>query len=1097
MRIQAFVSTALLLLLLVCGAGPRLQAQSSTTGMVAGSVLDPSGAAIPAAQVTLHSAASNAVSQVQTGAHGHFQFSYIKPGAYTVAATATGFARLEQPVQVTVGQTTSLTLALRLGTSGTTVQVTASNENIQTQDGQVSTAFTERQIQQLPNPGQDITSYVQLAPGAVMDTGGAAGGHVSFYGLPTTANLFQLNGMDDTSYYSNVNSSGASNLTLGANEIATATTITNAYSGQYGRLAGAQVDYVTKSGTNQWHGDADYFWNGRALNANDYFNNARGVPRPFSNANQWATALGGPIVKNQTFFFVDFEGVRVVLPAVTNVNIPSPQYQTATLANLTKKDPAAVPLYKQLFGVYNSAPGAAAASPLAGGCGTFTTLGAGVPCALQFGAATDNLTTEWQLAARVDQNFGASDQLFFRVQNDRGLQATSTSPFATAFNTYSNQPEWQGQLHETHAFGSTAVNEFSTSLRWISAEFGPNDVPATLQALPFSFAFVGSAFTSVGFSGLQYNGRDETLYLIGDNYSWIHGAHTLRAGFTLRRDLISDFALAVNTAGTATSSVAGFYNGQVQSFAQAFADSYERPLALYSLGFYGEDDWQTTRNLSLTLSLRMDHNSNPVCVTDCFGRLQEPFESLDHSAATPYNAALTANAPQAFFSGTGLTFEPRVGFAWTLFGSKSTVLRGGFGLFNEGLPALVANSFAVDSPAENTFTVTGSLAPAGVSGSAPAAAQADNAAFASGFSQGATLASLQASVKGFTPPNFFTSAGSISDAVFREWNLELQHAFGAKTTVAVNYVGNAGIHEPFESHGLNAYCPASLCPSGFAGLPSAPVDPRFGTVTELTTTGVSNYNGLTLSFERQASSGLTLTANYTYGHALDDVSNGGLQNFDTVTDTSVLAAQNPNNPGANYGNADYDVRHSLVAGLVWQPQVAGTGAKNTLLGHWVIAGNIFTRSGLPLTVIDQTLASELAPHGNSGGPIFANYLGGAQPGCSVESLCLDAGDFSSPSAAFGQQERNQFRGPAFFDADLSLKRQFPLSFLSEQAHFSLGAQAFNVLNHPNFALPVSNLSSPQFGQILSTVGVPTSPMGASLGGDASPRLIQVNLSLVF
>ncbi len=1080
------------------GLGAGLWAQSSTSGVVSGVVVDPSGAAIPGAQIRLRATATGAIRVIHSGAQGRFQFSYVAPGGYTLTASATGFVAIQRALQVSLGQTTSTRLALKIGSASTTVQVTAAEPLLQTHNGQVSTAFSEHEIRNLPNPGQDITSFAQLAPGAVMNTGGSAGGHASFYGLPTTANMFQVNGMDDTSYYADVNASGASNLTLGANEIATATTITNAYSGQYGRLAGAQVDYVTKSGTNQFHGDADYYWNGRALNANDFFNNARGVARPFDNANQWATALGGPIVPNRTFFFVDFEGLRVVLPTVTSVNIPSPQYQSAALANLAGKDPAAAPLYRQLFSVYNHAPGAATAKPIAGGgCGAFAALGAGVPCALQFGAATDNLTTEWQLAARVDQTFGNADQLFFRLQTDRGLQATSTSPFSSTFNTYSNQPEWQGQLHETHAFSANAANEFTTSFRWISAQFGPNDVNATLAALPFMVSFVGNAFSPVGFPSLLDTGRDETLYQIGDNYSWTRGAHTVRAGLMLRRDLISDFALAANTAGHAVSALPGFYNGQVQSFSQAFAASYERPLALYSLGVYAEDDWQASQALTLTLSLRLDHNSNPVCTTNCFGRFLSSFETLTHTAATPYNQALTANARQAFFTGTGLTVEPRLGFAWTPLGGHATVLRGGFGLFNEGLPGLVANNFAVNSPAENTFTVTGALAPASVSGSAPGAAAADNAAFAAGFGQGATLASLQASVAGFKPPNFFTSAGTMQDAVFREWNLELQHAFGATTSVSLNYVGNAGTHEPFVIHGLNAYCPASACPAGFSGLPSAPLDPRFGTVTELTTTGASNYNGVTLSLQRRMSAQLSLQANYTYGHALDDVSNGGLQPFDNITDVSILAAQNPADPSANYGNSDYDVRHSFNAGFVWQPATGQRGVGRELLRNWLVSGNVFARSGLPFTVIDSAQAAKLAPFGNSGGPIFANYLGGTQPSCGVDASCLTSADFSAPAAAFGQQQRNQFRGPAFFDLDLSVERHFPAAFLTEAAQISIGAQAFNVLNHPNFALPQADLASSQFGAILSTVGVPTSPMGASLGGDASPRLIQLNVKLVF
>lgn len=1094
---RSHIGITLSAIFVVCLATSRLApAQSSTTGLVEGSVLDPSGAAIANATVTLRSTASGTVTNVVTGSTGRYQFAYTAPGDYELTVAAAGFAQAQQPVTVTVGQTTAADFHMRLGSSKTTIDVQGGLEGVQTENGQISTSYTHAQIEQLPNPGQDLTSYVQLAPGAIMNTGGTAGGHMSIYGMPDTANLFQLNGMDDTSYFTNVNASGATNLTLGVNEIETATVITNAYSGQYGRLAGAQVDYVTRSGSNDFHGDTSYFWNGRILNANDFFNNARNVPRPFDNANQWAAALGGPIVRNHTFFFADYEGLRVILPNVTSVNIPSPAFEQATLAHLASTSPASVPFYQQLFGVYNGAPGAARATPLAGSCGTFTTLGAGVPCALQFGAATDNLTTEWQIAGRIDQSLGPTDHLYGRVQTDRGIQAQSTSPFNPVFNSYSPQPEWQGQLHETHTFGATAVNEFVGAIRWISALFGPKDISATLAALPFEVVFTGTTFSTVGYTNQAYQGRREALYQYGDNFSWVHGAHTLRTGIMLRRDDLSDFAEAVNTAGTATLTLANFYNGQVSTFSKAFASTLDRPLALYSLGIYAEDDWHVNSNLTVNLSVRWDHNSNPVCEANCFGRLVSPFEALNHSVGIPYNQAVTANAQEAFFSGTGLTLEPRVGFAWTPFASKTTVLRGGFGLFNSGLPGSVAQNFVVNSPAENTFTVTGALSPA-AAGSAAANAASSNAAFAAGFPSGATFAQLQQAVPGFAAPNFYTSAANMQDAVYREWNFEVQHAIGSKITVSANYVGNSGYHEPYVNAALNAYCPVSGCPTGWAGLPTAAADPRFGTITELTTSGISNYNGVTFSFNRRVSNGLLITSNYTYGHALDLVSNGGITAFDNITNSSILSALNPTNLRANYGNADYDVRHSFVAGYVWTtPAWRQSRLLGAITGGWIVSGNFYVRSGLPYSVISSAQAAVLAKYDDKTS-VLANYFGGSQPSCNVNATCLLASDFSVPTSGPGQQERNQFRGPSFFDTDLSVLRRVPLAFISERAHLSFGAEFFNVLNHPNFAPPEADFNNAQFGRILSTVGVPTSMLGASLGGDASPRLIEATAKIQF
>ena len=181
----------------------------------------------------------------------------------------------------------------------------------------------------MPNPGNDLSYIAQSAPGVVQNTQGG-NGNFSAYGLPATSNLFTLNGQNENDPFLNLNNSGATNLLLGNNDVREATVVTNGYSGQYGTLAGANVNYVTKSGSNSFHGNALYWWNGSALNANSFFNNQNGAPKPFDNANQWAASFGGPIKKNKTFFFIDTEGLRFVLPTSTNVRVPSPQFEAAT-----------------------------------------------------------------------------------------------------------------------------------------------------------------------------------------------------------------------------------------------------------------------------------------------------------------------------------------------------------------------------------------------------------------------------------------------------------------------------------------------------------------------------------------------------------------------------------------------------------------------------------------------------------------------------------------------------------------------------------------------------------------------------------------------
>src|SRR6266404_72772 len=289
-------------------------AQSLVSGDVTGIVSDPSGAIVPNVTTTLKNNGTGQTQTTTTNASGVYRFSFVEPGVYTVTVNAPGFQNAERTVHVVVGQATTNNVQLAVAGTSQTVEVTAEGAVIQTQNGNISTTFTPEQVALVPNPGNDLSYIVQSAPGAVMNTQ-AGFGNSATYGLPATSNLFTVNGMNENDPFLNLNNSGATNLLLGLNDVQEVTVVNNGYSAQYGGLAGANVNYVTKSSTNNFHGNANYFWNGSVMNANNWFNN-HSVPRtskPFSNANQWSTSLGGPIIHDKTFFFVDYEGLRVVL----------------------------------------------------------------------------------------------------------------------------------------------------------------------------------------------------------------------------------------------------------------------------------------------------------------------------------------------------------------------------------------------------------------------------------------------------------------------------------------------------------------------------------------------------------------------------------------------------------------------------------------------------------------------------------------------------------------------------------------------------------------------------------------------------------------
>jgi hypothetical protein len=342
---------------------------------------------------------------------------------------------------------------------------------------------------------------------------------------------------------------------------------------------------------------------------------------------------------------------------------------------------------------------------------------------------------------------------------------------------------------------------------------------------------------------------------------------------------------------------------------------------------------------------------------------------------------------------------------------------------------------------------------------------------------------------------------SFPNPSYQKWNIQVERALPGQTLLSVNYSGMHGIHTPINDGTINAYCPTSVCTSGFAGLPSAPPNSALATVQQFLSAGVSNYNGLTVSLQRHVSSGITVNLNYTWSHALDDVSNGGVQPFGPgglVTDPSIQLVQNPNNIRGNYGNADYDVRDYFSASAVVNDLFRKAGFKwgpKRVFGGWMFSSNWFARSGLPFTVIDGAAAGALGGYGYLG-PVFAAPIGKVPGSCTnaVNSPCLNTNEFA-PSVAvtgvptgFGTMGRNSMYGPHFFDVDMSLMKQVAIT---ERISFSFGAQAYNVFNHPNFDQPVNDISNPNFGLSTSVVSPPTSILGSFVGAGASPRFLEI------
>jgi hypothetical protein len=1111
-------------------SAPVARAQSNISGDIVGTVTDSAGAILPGARVKVTSSATGQEKSVTTDKSGSYRVPLLSPGQYKVSITAPGFETSTANADVSAGAIAQVSISLTIGKATTTIEISSGDiQTLHTEDAQISTSFSLDQLRELPNPGGDLTFVAQTTPGAVMNTQGGYG-NFSTNGLPGTSNTFTINGGYEGDPYLNISNSGATNLLLGANDIETVTVTTNSFDAAFGGLGGAQVNEISRSGGNQWHGNLLYLWNGRAMNANSWFNKFYDSPRNFDNANQWAASVGGPLKKNKIFGFIDTEGIRVVIPVRGPVYAPSPNYQASVIGasavnatyapygNLAHNGLSAeAPVYKAIFGYYNSAPNftAGAVDPDDPGSWIFN------------GQAT-NFAQEWLVNDRVDINLSDKDHLFIHSKTDHGLQPTATSFLNPIFDASSPQPSYEGQLGETHTFNSHLTNQFLFAASYYRAIFtntsgttlGKSVIPFTLipeaYAVSGDWDISGSASDWIGAEDYAFpQGRNVTGYQFNDDLSWTSGKHTLKVGYAFRRDDITDYTSSEHTLSNGGGEAivldpGSFAAGWVDEWVERFPKRLSNPVALYVEGFYGQDTWKPVPGLTVTAGLRVEHNSNPLCKTNCIANFSQDFSSLPTSQATPYNSLISSGMSQAYFQQQNFAYEPRLGFSYLPGGASSkTTIRGGFGMFADYFPAQIMGDLIANVPNVDRFTVLGGAFSAATgysystggtatpldptqTGSGHAVAAASNTALQTLFPQGGyyrnaagtcpDALSIYCATGGvFSRPTAISVAHDIKLPTYEEWSLAVEHQVVRNTTVAVTYVGNHTYHQPVQRM-PNAYS------TKIASLPTSRPNAALGSVTEFYSGSVSNFNG----FQATATSRLswvTLQFNYVYGHALDTSSNGGFDAFGI----NPIGQINPKILKQNYGNADYDTRHYISSNYAIKiPHFAGP---KVLVDNWVIAGTIFHNSGYPFSVADGTttptygvgaLAKQLDNN-------FDHHCGGK---AHAVTQCAFASHFTK-ATDYGQQRRNQLYGPNYTDFDTDLSKGFKLPRW-EKAELQVAAQFFNTFNHVNFQLPYADYADGSSnGTLYSAASTPTSVLGAFLGGDASPRLIQLKATFVF
>ena len=1138
----------------------RVSAQGETTSAIVGQVSDTTNAVVPNAVVTIANRETGLQRSAKTDGAGHFNFPQLRPGTYSVKVEADGFEPGElNNVAAALGQKQTVSFTLKVAQSSQSVQVSSESPIINPSNANTSTTLSTKALENLPNAGGDLTYPMQFAPGALINTAGSGNdfvggtngyGNAEFNGLPATSNGYIVDGLETNDPLTNLNSGLATNLVLGMNSISEVTVNTLSYSVDQGRYGASQVNYITKSGTNQFHGNLYELWNGSVLNASDYFINATpGNHKPRSNVNHFGGSLGGPIIHDKLFFFFDSEWVRISLPIFSTITVPSPAFQQYVLQQLPvggtdsvtgskyAPSPQSVPFYQKMFSLYGRTSG----TPLAVlGC-PFNADGSvasgasqsGNGCANRLGVSHSSSDSEQVQTARIDYDISPENTVWFRFQADTGLQAAYTDPINPLFNSVSLQPLYSFAAGYTHVFSQNVVNYFNPAFSWYESLFAPSNFQQTLAAFPMVLQGSGAnaPFTTIGgLDNTWLQGRRATRFFINDNLAWSHGAHEWRFGTNTRIFRLNDYNFNEGTVPLVTyTTLPQFIYGVASTATKTFPTTTNEPFNFLNLDLYAQDTWRVTPKLTWTFGLRDTLNSNPLNPHQQIARLSGAFDSISHDVNQPLNAAIQTHLGNLFSSTPLAILQPRTAIAWQF--APNTVLRAGFGLFSDIMPGSIADIIGANPPYVRTFqggllgTVGGTAIAPGVPSSAVDATITANQNFGAGFANGQlSCASPLANPAACLPPVSITAVpnGKLNAPYFMQWSVGIEHQIGSTASVKAQYVGTRAINQPYLTQ-VNGY--QTVCPGCFEPFPyGQPTDPRFAAVTQFSTGASSHYNGLQLTGMKRLGHGLEGQLNYNWSRCADEVSNGGFLQFSAGGLLSPL----PGDLHRNYGPCDYDIRHNLNAQYVYQLPIK---TQNQFLGHfandWQISGTLFWHSGVPFSVLSTPYSADGNGIVQGSGPQFATLLPGADPYChhctisgvtqpgTIQWLNPNAfvstvdpstgacygGDMPA-NCQFGNTHRNQFRGPGFFWSDFYLTKSVPVR---EHVKLRLEAQFFNVFNHPNFGtpnmvyagVPGKPFTQTGFGALTYTTSPPTGLLGVGLGGDSSSRMIAFQAKLEF
>ena len=1102
------LSLELALFLTVLNALP---AHAQVTGAtISGTVSDPSGAAVPNATIAAKNTGTGVTNTATTNADGFYTIPNLLPGMYDVTTTASGFSiRVDHNLTLAVGAQQALPVTLKVGQTTQTVEVTGAAPTVELSTSTISGEVTSTTVRELPLNGRDWTQLATLQPGVTQvqtqaQTGSPTvsrgnrgfGTQMTDSGHSPFQNNYRMNGISVNDYTNGAPGSPLG-INLGVDAIQEFSVLTTDYTAEYGKTSGMVINAITRSGTNDFHGDAYDFLRSNHLDSR--YLNAPAQNPPF-HRDQYGGSFGGPIIKDKTFFFVDYEGINNDQSFSNHATVPSATARSGVISgvNYATLDPAYFALIQPYFALWPQANAGAENADT----GFYNSTG--------LLHVTENYVT-----ARVDHHMSSSDTMAGSFYYDKSPQV-QPDPLNNVTTTILSE-RWMGELEETHVFSPSLVN---------SARFGfsrnvglSNDAGTALNAIagdPSLGSLAGHPAPIIKVSGWQpiatlgsstTNNHFLNSFQFYDDAFWTKGKHALKFGFSVERQQGDEHTFQAYNGQFGFGSPALFEQDIPANF-RVFdpATSFESAIRATAFGVYAQDDWHFRPNLTINLGLRWEPMTLP---TDANNRI-EMLVHLTDPTLTPESSPMSSNPYMH-------AFEPRIGFAWDPFKDGKTSVRGGFGIFDQ-LPLTWLWELAMDGVVPYNIQIT--ALPASTNKNQGFFPKGGGVPFQPIIPSNLNQAIAAASVKSVAPPKISMSM---------DWNLNIQRQLTQNTSLTVAYVGSRSIHMPNNIDETNVVYPSTVTMDGTQRLlwptpigSGTTLNPHFGDIHYVPWDDNGFYDGLQVGVTKRLSRGFQVQGSYSYSRCIDYGSN---MNIGDPFNNSVASLFFFANKQQRRGLCDYNISHEASVNYLWNiPKPAwATGFASQVLGGWSVGGILTAQTGTPFTVgmngdplgekgaeqwdFADRLRTPQCTHPTTGDPNNFLMLSCFTPPTAPASFAAQCAPFAGASTPapsgrvycsnlLGNTGRNSVYGPGIVNLDFSALKDFPITKISEQFDIQFRAEFFNIINHINY-LPPYDLGGSSMLLLYNQDGSVAFPKVFLDQQAGNSRQIQFGLKLIF